>query len=113
MVKLLWPKCSSVARGFLQEPGKYFIQLCPNSSSWSIRLLVGRAVKDNLSMHHFEIAQAFVQAALTEEIHLKLPPGCRDLTGNTMWLHKSFDGSPHSAFELNKLLSEKRLGLGF
>lgn len=57
--------------------------------------------------------QALVQADLTEKIYVKLPPGCRDLTGNIMRLKESFYGLRQSAFELNRLLSGKRVGPGF
>lgn len=48
--------------------GKDFIQsYSPTPRAASIRLLLGVAVKDDMSLHLFHVAQAFVQADLPGE----------------------------------------------
>ena len=79
----------------------------------SIRLLVGVAVKDDMSLMHLDVAQAFIQADLSDEIYLKLPPGCGDLTGNVVRLNKSLYGLRQASLEFHKLLSRTLNGLGF
>lgn len=52
-----------VARGFFEEPGKDFFQsYIPTPRAASTRQLVGVAVKDDMSLHHHGVTQAFVQA---------------------------------------------------
>ena len=106
-------KCRLVARGFLQTPGvEYLDCYSPTPRAASIRLLVGVAVKDDMSLMHLDVAQAFIQADLSEEIFLKLPPGCGDLTGNVVRLNKSLYGLRQASLEFHKLLSRTVNGLG-
>ena len=107
-------KCRLVARGFLQEKSiDYCDCYSPTPRAASIRLLAGFAVKTDQLLSHLDIAQAFIQANLSEEIYMKLPPGCGELSGKIMRLNKTLYGLKQSALEFNKLLSGKLGGLGF
>ena len=70
-------------------------------------------MKTDHSLRHLDIAQAFIQADLSEEIYMKLPPGCGELSGKIMRLNKTLYGLKQAALEFNKLLSKKLLDLGF
>ena len=107
-------KCRLVARGFMQEAGvDYENTFSPTPSASSIRLLTGLALKHDMELHHLDIAQAFVQAPLDEEIYMKLPPGCGTWTGKIVRLNKSLYGLNQASHAFNKLLSEKLTELGF
>ena len=58
----------------------------------SQQLLVALACKYNLEILHWDIEQAFVQAASDHEVFMNLPPGCGSVSGKVARLNKSLYG---------------------
>ena len=54
-----------------------------------MRLLSAIACECDLDLCHFDVDQAFVQAELKEDMFLRLPGGCGDLSGEIVRLNKS------------------------
>jgi len=61
-------------------------------SSSCVRLLSAIACECDLDLCHFDVDQAFVQADLEEDVFLRLPKGCGDLSGKVVRLNKSLYG---------------------
>ena len=82
MVKV---KARLVARGFKQREGVDFGEtFAPTVSSSCVRLLSAIACECDLDLCH--------QSDLEEDVFLRLPKGCGDLSGKVVWLNKSLYG---------------------
>ena len=57
-----------------------------------MRYLSATASEGDLDLCHFDVDQAFVQSDLEEDIFLRLPKGCRDLSGKVVRLNKILYG---------------------
>ena len=57
-----------------------------------MRLLSANACECDLDLCHFDLDQAFVQSDLEEDVFLRLPKGCGDLSGKVVRLNKSLYG---------------------
>ena len=71
-------KARLVARGFTQIRKVNYTHSsssCPSSASIKLVLVV-IANERRLPLYHFDIAQAYIQASLDEEVNMKLPCGC-------------------------------------
>ena len=85
-------KSRLVARGFKQREGVDFSEtFTPTVSSSCVRLLSAIACKRDLNICHFDVDQAFVQSDL-EDVFLRLPKGCGDLSGKVVRLIKRLYG---------------------
>ena len=85
-------KSRLVARGFKQREGVDFGEtFSPPVSSFCVRLLSTMACECDLDLCHFDVDQAFVQSDL-EDVFLRLPKGCGDLSGKVVRLNKSLYG---------------------
>ena len=83
-------KSRLVARGFKQREGVDFGEtFAPTVSSSCVRLLNAIACECDLDLCHFDVDQAFVQFDLEEDVFLRLPKGCGDLSGKVVRLNKS------------------------
>ena len=86
-------KSRLVARGFKQREGIDFGEtFAPTVSSSCVRLLSAIACELDLDLSHFDVDQAFVQADLDEDVFLRLPKGCGELSGHVGRLNKSLYG---------------------
>ena len=86
-------KSRLVARGFKQREGVDFGEtFAPTVSSSCVRLLSAIACECDLDFCHFDVDQAFVQSDLEEDVFLRLPKGCGDLSGKVVRLNKSLYG---------------------
>ena len=86
-------KSRLVARGFKQREGVDFSEtFAPTVSSSCVRLLSAIACECDLDLCHFDVDQAFVQSDLEEDVFLRLPKGCGDLSGKVVRLNKSLYG---------------------
>ena len=86
-------KSRLVAHGFKQRDVVDFSKtFAPTLSSSCVRLLSAIACECDLDICHFNVDQAFVQSYLEEDVLLRLPKGCGDLSGKVVRLDKSFDG---------------------
>ena len=86
-------KSRLVARGFKQREGVDFSEtFAPTVSSSWVRLMSAIACECDLDLCHFDVDQAFVQSDLEEDVFLRLPKGCGDLSGKVVRLNKSLYG---------------------
>ncbi|CAB1110629.1 unnamed protein product [Ectocarpus sp. CCAP 1310/34] len=76
-------KARMVARGFSQIPGVDFhhsASACPSTTS--IKTVVVVATEKNMKMFHWDMKQTYIHATkLKEEIFIRLPQGCGDMSG--------------------------------
>ena len=93
-------KSRLVARGFKQREGVDFSEtFAPTVSSSCVRHMSAVAREGDLDLCHFDVDQAFVQSDLEEDIFLRLPKGCGDLSGKVVRLNKILYGlkqAPHT-----------------
>ena len=54
-----------------------------------MRLLSAIACECDLDLCHFDVNQAFIQSDLEEDVFLRLPKECGDLSGKLVRLNKS------------------------
>ena len=86
-------KARLVARGFSQREGvDFFETYSPCPSVPSIRLLTAVARELGLDLCHFDAEQAFVQSELEEDLYIRLPQGCGELSGKVVKLGRSLYG---------------------
>ena len=105
-------KSRLVARGFKQCEGIDFSQtLAPTVSSSCVRLLSAIACECDLDLCHFDVDQAFVQSRL-EDVFLRLPKGCGDLSRKVVRLNKSLYGLKQASrtWHAHLTICLKRLG---
>ena len=102
-----------VARGFKQRERVDFSEtFALTVSSSRVRLLSAIACECDLDLCHFDVDQAFVQSDIEEDIFLRLPKGCSDLSGKVVRLNKSLYGLKQSSRTWHAHLTTclKRLG---
>ena len=98
-------KARLVAKGYSQVEGVDYLEtFAPTPASASIRMLTAFACEHDLDMHHLDAEQAFIQSELDEEIFMRLPPGCGDVSGNAVLLDRSFYGLKQVGRAWNVLL---------
>ena len=105
-------KSRLVARGFKQREGVDFGETyAPTVSSSCVCLLSAIACECDLDLCHFDVDQAFVQSDL-EDVFLRLPKGCGDLSGKVVRLNKSLYGLKQASRTWHAHLTTciKRLG---
>ena len=106
-------KSRLVARGFKQHEGVDFSEtFAPNVSSSCVRLLSAIACECDLDLCHFDVDQAFVQCELEEDVFLRLPKRCGDLSGKVVRLNKRLYGLKQASRTWHAHLTTclKRLG---
>ena len=86
-------KARLVARGFSQREGiDYFETFAPTPAAGCIRLLAATACELDLDLCHFDAEQAFVQSNLEEDVFLRLPRGCGNMSVQVVRLNLSLYG---------------------
>ena len=106
-------KSRLVARGFKQRERVDFSEtFAPTVSSSCVHFLSAIACECDLDICHFDVDQAFVQFDLGEDIFLRLPKGCGDLSGKIVRLNKGLYGLKHASRTCHAHLTTclKRLG---
>ena len=107
-------KARLVARGFTQCEGVDYLEtFSPCPSVPSIRLLTALACELNLDLCHFDAEQAFVQSTLDEDVYLRLPQGCGNLSGKVVKLGRSLYGLKQSSRTWHNNLMKGMKQLGF
>ena len=107
-------KSRLVARGFKQLEGVDFSEtFAPTVSSSCVRLLSAIACECDLDLCHFDVDQAFVQSDLEEDVFLRLPKGCGDLSGKVVRLNKSLYGLKQASRTCHAYLTTCLKSLGF
>ena len=75
-------KARLAARGFRQRAGvDLFETFPPCPSVASIRLPAAIAFALSLDLCHFDAEKALVQSELSEDVYMRLPKGCRAISG--------------------------------
>eukprot|EP00752_Nemacystus_decipiens_P011252 g10000.t1 len=93
-------KARMVARGFSQIPGVDFhhsSSACPAASSIKTVAVVSNEKKKRLS--HWDIKQAYTHAKLKEEVYLRLPDGCGEMSGRVVKVERALYGLKQSGRE--------------
>ena len=87
-------KARLIARGDMQREFVDFADLyAPTvATTSSVRLLAAFANEYDLELCHFDVDQALVRADLKEDVFMRLPEGCGELSGNIVKLNKSLYG---------------------
>ena len=85
-------KARLVARGFKQREGNVFFFFAPTPAASCFRLLGAIACELGLDLCHFDAEQAFVQSSLDEDVFMRLPPGCGEISGKIVRLNRSLYG---------------------
>ena len=60
----------------------------PMPASAPVKMIAAIANEKGLPVFHLDVSQAFVQAPLENEIYMRLPPGCDELSGKVVKLLK-------------------------
>ncbi|CAM9153469.1 unnamed protein product, partial [Ascophyllum nodosum] len=82
-------KSRLVAKGFSPVAGvDYNEATFPTPAVTPVKMIAAVANEKGLPMYHLDVSQAFVKTPLREEIFLRLPPGCGELSGKIVWLLK-------------------------
>ena len=103
-----------VAHGFKRREGVDFSEMfAPTVSSSCVRILSAIACECDLDLCHFDVNQAFVQSDLEEDVFLRLPKGCGDLSGKVVRLNKSLHGLKQASRTWHAHLTTCRIRLGF
>ena len=107
-------KARLVAKGFSQREGiDYFETFSPTPSASSIRLLAAIACELDLDLYHFDAEQAFVQSKLDCDVFIRLPQGCRDMSGKVVRLNRSLYGLKQASRQWYHHLGQCLERLGF
>ena len=86
-------KARLVAHGFGQQLGvDYFNMFSPTPTVSSIKVALAIAMQNDWPLYHFDVKQAFVQAKLDTDVHMKLPYDCGERTGNVVKLDHALYG---------------------
>ena len=67
-------------------------------------MIAAIANEKGLPVFHLDVSQAFLQALLEEEIYMRLPPGCGELSGKVVKLLKCQYGLKQAGRESHLLL---------
>ena len=78
-------KSRVVAKGFTQvQDVDQHETTSPMPASAPVKMIAVIANEKGLPVFYLEVSQAFVQAPLEEEIYMRLPPGCGELSGKAV-----------------------------
>ena len=83
-------KARLVARGLAQirdVDSTHLSPPCPSSTS--LKLILAVENQKRLSLHHFDVAQAYIRALLDEDVNMNLPGGCCEQSKSTAKLGKA------------------------
>ena len=107
-------KARLVARGFNQREGiDFFETFAPTPAASCIRLLGALACELNLDLCHFDAEQAFVQSSLDEDVFMRLPQGCGEMSGKVVRLDRSLYGLKQASRSWYNHLVTHMKSLGF
>ena len=107
-------KARLVARGFKQREGiDYFETFAPTPAASCIRLLGAIACELDLDLCHFDAEQAFVQSTLEEDVFMRLPQGCGEMSGKVVRLNRSLYGLKQASRSWHNHLLSHMKSLGF
>ena len=85
----------------------------PTVATSSVCLLAAFANEYDLELCHFDVDQPFVRADLKEDVFMRLPEGCGELSGKMIKLNKSIYGLRQASRQWYAMLKKCLLTLGF
>ena len=99
-------KSRVVAKGFTQvQDVDYHESTSPTPTSAPVKIIAAAITNEkDLPIFHLDVSQAFVQAPLEEEMYMRLPPGCGELSGKVVNLLKCQYGLKQAGREWHLLL---------
>lgn len=107
-------KIRIVARGFTQVEGVDYKEVwAPVANLESIRIILALAVKYNLELDQMDVATAYLNGELEEEIYMMPPDGVKILPGHCWRLKRSLYGLKQAGRTWNLTLDKKLRGLSF
>ena len=78
-----------------------------------MRLLGAAACELGLDLCHIDAEQAFVQSSLEEDVFMRLPPGCDEMSGKIVRLNRSLYGLKQGSRSWHHHLITHMKSLGF
>ena len=94
-----------VAKGFTQlQDVDQLETTSPTPASAPVKMIAAIANEKSLPVFYLEVFQAFVQAPLEEEIYMRPPPACGELSGKVVKVLKCQYGRKQSGREWHLLL---------
>lgn len=109
-------KSRLVAKGFSQKEGiDYFETFSPVIRHSTLRFLIALSAKYSFEIHHLDVATAFLNGELKEEIYMTQPEGFVQKGEETKVcrLKRAIYGLKQSARAWNEKLNQSFIGLGF
>ena len=85
----------------------------PVSKHTSFRILMSVAAVEDLDIHQLDVANAFANADLSEDVYVAAPPGFELPNGKVYKLRKALYGLKQSPLAWNMLINEYIVKLGF
>ena len=105
-------KARLVMKGFTQRPGIDFKELySPVARFDTIRTIFSIAAREALTLYQFDVATAFLNSELKEEIYTPQPEGFDDGSGRVCRLLKACYGLKQAPLEFNNKISKCFLDL--
>lgn len=106
-------KARLVAQGFSQKYGQdYDETFCPVVRGESVRSVMALAAKNNLLLHQMDVATAFLNGHLEEEVYMKQPQGFEKQQDLVCKLKRSIYGLKQSPRCWNTALNEQLKNMG-
>lgn len=107
-------KIRIVARGFTQVEGVDYKEVwAPVANLESIRIILALAAKYNLELDQMDVATAYLNGELEEEIYMIPPDGVKILPGHCWRLKRSLYGLKQAGRTWNLTLDKRLRSLGF
>ena len=109
-----WAKARLAARSCVhRECIDLFEAFALTPTASCIRLLGAIACELDLDLCHFDAEQAFVQSNLDEDVFIRLPRGCGEMSGKVVRLNRSLYGLKQASRSWHNHLLSHMKSLGF
>ena len=107
-------KARFVAKGYSQKMGvDYGETFSPTADLTSVRIVIQKAVQENLLVHQMDVKTAFLHAPIDHEIYINPPEGYEEKEGVVYRLEKSLYGLKQSGRNWNRVLHDCLTENGF
>lgn len=107
-------KARFVAKGYSQKMGvDYGETFSPTADLTSVRIVLQKAVQENLLVHQMDVKTAFLHAPIDYEIYINPPEGYAEKEGVVYKLEKSLYGLKQSGRNWNRVLHDCLTENGF
>ncbi|CAB1111877.1 unnamed protein product [Ectocarpus sp. CCAP 1310/34] len=93
-------KARMVARGFSQIPGidsHHSSSACPSAAS--IKTVIAVVTEKGKKLARWDVKQAYIHAKLKEQIYLRFPEGCGNMSGKVVKVERALSGLKQSGRE--------------